>query len=54
MYLNWLSSDVLYTKFELKKLHSNFGHPSAKALGNSIKKATPKNFDRSVIQELEK
>ena len=54
MYLNRYSSDVLYTKSELKKLHSNFGYPSAKVLRNLIKKSNLKKFDQSVIQEYEK
>ncbi len=54
LYLNWYSSEVLYTTEELKTLHMNFRHPTATALGNLIQKSSPHNFDSSVASELEK
>ncbi len=54
LYLKWNSYKVMYTIEELKVLHSNFAHPSAKSFANLIKKASPDIFDPEVLSEFRK
>lgn len=39
LYLEWPSSNVLFTRLELKKLHNRFAHPSVTALINLLKRS---------------
>ena len=42
LWLKWESTDyTFYTETELRKLHRSFGHPSAKALAELLKRARP-------------
>ncbi len=42
LWLKWVPTDqILYTTEELRKLHSSFGHPSARALSEVLKRARP-------------
>eukprot|EP00171_Calliarthron_tuberculosum_P022358 IDg22358t1 len=55
LYIKWEYPTVLYTEPELRKLHKQFGHPSAKALINLLKRATPEKLTaeiRNVIENI--
>ncbi len=53
LYIQWPTDDVLFTKEELRKLHTQFGHPSTDALVSILKKAKPENVDSSVRRTLQ-
>ncbi len=47
------TNDVLFTKEELREIHTQFGHPSTDALINIFKKAKPDIVDPSVRKTLQ-
>ncbi len=53
LYIQWSTNDMLFTKEELRKLHTQFGHPSTDALINILKKAKPDNVNPSVRRTLQ-
>lgn len=45
LFVEWPTHEVLFTKTELKKLHERFGHPTAQALIDLLKRARPEDCD---------
>lgn len=45
LFMTWGSSTVLFTKYELQKLHRHLYHPSSNKLFNLIKRARPDQAD---------
>jgi len=55
LYVEWSSSQVLFTKSELIKLHDRFSHPAVDSLMNLLKRASPENVSpetRIVLQDI--
>jgi hypothetical protein len=49
----WQKSDVrsaLYTESEVRRLHRSFGHPSAQALHNLLKRARPNETTSAALK----
>lgn len=53
MFIDWNIRQILFTKFELYRMHRNFFHPSAKKLFNVIKKGFPEKCTPDVQKKLE-
>lgn len=53
MYLEWIYSEILFTRSELKKLHRHFHHPSSGKLMALLKRSKLKDVDSKTRQLLE-
>lgn len=53
LYIKWTTSQPLYTRAELKKLHLHFFHPSARKLFNLLKRVDPRQTSGDTLSVLE-
>lgn len=53
LYVEWDFSEVLFTKFQLKRLHMHFFHPSSAKLLNLISRARPESATPETQELLE-
>lgn len=53
MFIEWNVQTILFTKFELYRMHRNFFHPSLEKLFNVIKRAYPERCSPDVKKKLQ-